>query len=161
MQIGWRKVGWAEFFRTAPKMPDSATEAQGSQTQSQRSHRSAAAIGTEQPQQGTIQGGGSASQQEPEPADAAEGVSAASGAHGTSGEDYVVPPAEFIQPLYISKLNTVFQLALIGGCITHSWYDWPSEHVLWGLGGVTALATLASFAAYVQVYRQGAMRTKI
>ena len=72
-----------------------------------------------------------------------------------------MPPAEFVQPLYISKLNTVFQLALIGGCITHSWYGWPSEQVLWGLGGVTALATLASFAAYVQVYRQGAMRTKI
>lgn len=168
MQIGWRKVGWAEFFRTAPslpgaapRMPGSAPEAQGPQSQSQRSDVSNAAPGAEQPQQQTAQGGESASQREDEPADGSEGVSTASSAHSTSRDDDVVPPAEFVQPLYISKLNTVFQLALIGGCITHSWYGWPSEELLWGLGGVTALATLASFAAYVQVYRKGAMRTEI
>ena len=78
-----------------------------------------------------------------------------------SEEQYIVPPAEFVQPLYISKVNTCLQLGLIAGCISHSWYGWPAEEALWGLGGVTALATFASFVAYVQVYRRGNVRTKI
>ena len=74
--------------------------------------------------------------------------------------DNIVPPAETVQPLLISKLNTVLQLGLIAGCISHSWYDWPTESALWGLSGATAGATLASFAAYVQVYRRGQTRSK-
>ena len=101
------------------------------------------------------QAGKPTSREEGERQEVREGASAASDAEST------VPPAELVQPLLISKLNTVFQLALIAGCISHSWYSWPSENILWGLGGVTAFATIASFAAYVQVYRRGAIQTKV
>lgn len=66
-----------------------------------------------------------------------------------------VAPAAFVQPLYISKVNTVFQLCLIAGCIGNSWYGWPPEDMLWVLGGITGVTTLGSFAAYIRVYRQG------
>ena len=66
-----------------------------------------------------------------------------------------VAPAAFVQPLYISKVNTVFQLCLIAGCIGHSWYGWPPEDLLWALGGLTAFTTVGSFAAYLRAYRQG------
>lgn len=158
MQIGWRRVGWAEFFRTAPTLPETGAEGEGLQSRSQRSHVSSHA---EQLHQQRPHIEGSAAQQDGQMGQCAESASTASSAHSTSRQDFVVPPAELIQPLYISKLNTVFQLGLIAGCISHSWYGWPSEQLLWGLGGTTALATVASFAAYVQVYRRGAMRTKI
>ena len=130
-------MGWAEFFRTAPGLPDTGADADGSQRPPQGSHESQHAADSGQHERKMLQ------------------------AEGAANQDSVVPPAEFVQPLYISKLNTVFQLGLIAGCISHSWYSWPSEDVLWGLGGVTALATLASFAAYVQVYRRGAIRSKV
>ena len=155
-------MGWAEFFRTAPMMPGTAAEAEGLPSQSQCSHVSShAAAGIEQPQQHEPHVQGAVPQQDGQTGEHSASASTASGAHSTSREGFVVPPAELVQPLFISKLNTVFQLGLIAGCISHSWYGWPSEQVLWGLGGTTALATVASFAAYVQVYRRGAIRTKI
>lgn len=66
-----------------------------------------------------------------------------------------MPAAQLVQPLYISKVNTVFQLVLISGCIAQSWWGWPPQDVLIAWGGLTGATTLASFAAYVQVYRKG------
>ena len=66
-----------------------------------------------------------------------------------------VEPAPFVQPLYISKINTVAQLSLVAGCITSSWYGWPPEAALWGLGGITGGLTFASGLAYWQQYRSG------
>ncbi|BDA47473.1 probable cardiolipin synthase (CMP-forming) [Coccomyxa sp. Obi] len=71
-----------------------------------------------------------------------------------------VAPAGFVQPLYISKVNTVFQLCLIAGCIGNSWYGWPPEDMLWVLGGITGVTTLGSFAAYIRVYRQGKLLSR-
>lgn len=70
-----------------------------------------------------------------------------------------VPPAPFVQPLYISKVNTVLQLGLIVGCIGRSWYGWPSMDELYLLGGLTGLTTVGSFAAYVWAYRRGKILT--
>lgn len=71
-----------------------------------------------------------------------------------------VVPAAFVQPLYISKVNTVFQLCLIAGCIGNSWYGFPPEDMLWILGGITGVTTLGSFAAYIRVYRQGKLLSR-
>ena len=67
-------------------------------------------------------------------------------------------PAAFVQPLYISKVNTCFQLLLVGGCLTSSWYAWPSEQALLALGGLTGATTLASCGAYVRAYLKGTIK---
>ena len=67
-------------------------------------------------------------------------------------------PAAFVQPLYISKVNTCFQLLLVGGCLTSSWYAWPPEEALWTLGVVTGGTTLASCGAYVRAYLKGTIK---
>ena len=77
---------------------------------------------------------------------------------GCGGQAEATPPAPFVQPLYISKVNTVFQLGLIASCIGQSWYGWPPHELLLALGGVTGLTTVASFAAYVRAYRRGKLR---
>ena len=160
-------MGWAEFFRTAPTLPGAAPRMVGTAaeekkplSQFSRSSASQPAASTEHAQQQQSQGVNPASEEKGKRTETAESLGSGPAIHSAAGEDFVVPPAGFIQPLYISKVNTVFQLGLIAGCILHSWYGWPSEEVLWGLGGVTAVATLASFAAYVQVYRRGAMQDK-
>lgn len=68
------------------------------------------------------------------------------------------PPAVFVQPLYISKVNTCFQLLLIGGCLTSSWYAWPPQEALFALGVVTGGTTLASCGAYVRAYLNGTIK---
>lgn len=163
MQIGWRKVGWAEFFRTAPSgilTGQQASFAEQDASQDSANQQAAASrINIEQQlSEANVQASQSEAYRE-QHADADTGT--ASGALDKSNKAYAVPPAEFVKPLYISKVNTVSQLGLIAGCISHSWYGWPAEEALWGLGGVTAVATLASFAAYVQVYRRGSMGTKV
>lgn len=159
LQIGWRRVGWAEFFRTAPSLPSAAgTASDAEKPESPRNHTAELRIwSSEQRVAGLAPPEGS------ERAKSERSDSKAAGA-STSSEpagDNALPPAEFVQPLLISKLNTVLQLGLIAGCISHSWYDWPTDSALWGLGGVTAGATLASFAAYVQVYGRGQTRSKV
>ena len=81
-------------------------------------------------------------------------------AQSTGSSTASVAPAAFVQPLYISKVNTVFQLCLIAGCIGNSWYGWPPEDMLWVLGGITGVTTLGSFAAYIRVYRQGKLMSR-
>lgn len=67
-------------------------------------------------------------------------------------------PAAFMQPLYISKVNTCFQLLLVGGCLSSSWYAWPSQEVLFGLGVLTGCTTVGSSAAYASAYLRGKIK---
>ena len=62
-------------------------------------------------------------------------------------------PASYVQPLYISKVNTVVQIFLVAGCITSASYAWPPQEVILGLGGITAGLTVASGIAYVQGHK--------
>lgn len=97
--------------------------------------------------------GSSASQQEPQQAQNTSSVQKGTGAH-----DQPTQPAAFVQPLYISKVNTCFQLLLVGGCLTSSWYGWPPQEVLLSLGVVTGGTTVASSAAYARAYLQGKIK---
>ena len=54
-----------------------------------------------------------------------------------------------IRPLYISKLNTVFQILLIATTLLTSGFDLTIPYVAQGLAWVVAATTLASGAAYV------------
>lgn len=85
------------------------------------------------------------------------GLPAAGGDAGSSGGDGggPAPAAPLVQPLYISKVNTVFQLGLVGTCILHSWLGWPGEGAVWAASALTAGTTVWSCAAYFQAYRQG------
>lgn len=62
-------------------------------------------------------------------------------------------PASFVQPLYISKVNTVAQILLVAGCITSTSYGWPSQEVILSLGGITAGLTVASGIAYLREHK--------
>jgi len=77
------------------------------------------------------------------------------GRASTSGK---APPAVFVQPLYISKVNTCFQLLLVGGCLTSSWYAWPPQEALATLGVATGGTTLASCGAYARAYMNGTIK---
>lgn len=77
------------------------------------------------------------------------------GRASTSGK---APPAVFIQPLYISKVNTCFQLLLVGGCLTSSWYAWPPQEALAALGVATGGTTLASCGAYARAFLSGTIK---
>lgn len=77
------------------------------------------------------------------------------GRTSTSGK---APPAVFVQPLYISKVNTCFQLLLVGGCLTNSWYAWPPPEALAVLGVATGGTTLASCGAYARAYLSGTIK---
>jgi phosphatidylglycerophosphate synthase len=55
----------------------------------------------------------------------------------------------------MSKVNTVFQLGLIGTCMLHSWLGWPGEAAVWVGSALTAGTTLWTTLAYLQAYRQG------
>lgn len=95
---------------------------------------------------------------------AAGGLGALPGAGGEGGGSgqgggSPAPAAPLVQPLYISKVNTVFQLGLVGTCILHSWLGWPGEGAVWAASALTAGTTAASCAAYFQAYRQGRVLT--
>jgi hypothetical protein len=122
LQVGGKRVGWAEFFRLSPN---------------------AASTGAVSAEIGANSNDASWKDGQQEPVNLQE------------GSVRPVAPAAFVQPLYISKLNTVFQLFLIAGCIGRSWYGWPPEDMLWALSGITGLTTLGSFMAYLRVYKQG------
>jgi phosphatidylglycerophosphate synthase len=60
-----------------------------------------------------------------------------------------------VQPLFISKVNTVFQLGLVGTCMLHAWLGSPGEGVVWAGSVLTAGTTLWTTAAYLRAFRQG------
>jgi cardiolipin synthase len=137
-QVGWHRLSWVEFFRTgkADHPPDRAAPLNVPVMDT-----SAASQRTGWPVH---------KHSDPSASDPSDGAISAASSAGLP-----VPPAPLVQPLYISKLNTVFQLALIAGCIGKSWFGWPTQDLLIAGGCITGLTTLASFAAYVHVYRQG------
>ena len=71
-----------------------------------------------------------------------------------SGQNTAAGAAPFVTPLYISKVNTVFQLSLVGASITSSWYGWPSDDALIALGSLTAILTCASGYQYYRTRRK-------
>lgn len=60
-----------------------------------------------------------------------------------------------IRPLYISKLNTVFQILLIASTLLVSGFDLTIPFLAQGLTWVVATTTLASGAAYVWATARG------
>lgn len=153
--VGWQWPGFAEFFRVASpssltddapvsedaalrhpaisssSLQNSSTEVQGTQATGHARMDGSTAVAEPV---GSLQTG----QQEPqnEPASANTGI----------------PPAAFVQPLYISKVNTCFQLLLVGGCLSSSWYAWPTQETILVLGLITGGTTLASCIAYARVF---------
>ena len=73
----------------------------------------------------------------------------------TIEEGSVAPVAPPVQPLFISKVNTVFQLGLVGACMTDAWLGWPGGEIVWGLGMATAGTTVGSCIAYGRAYMRG------
>lgn len=66
-----------------------------------------------------------------------------------------MPAAPFVEPLYISKVNTCLQLGLAGACMLRAWVGVPSEDVVWWVASGTAVTTLWSSGAYLQAYMNG------
>mmetsp|Transcript_4599 Transcript_4599/g.7892 ORF Transcript_4599/g.7892 Transcript_4599/m.7892 type:complete len:334 (-) Transcript_4599:1916-2917(-) len=66
-----------------------------------------------------------------------------------------------MQPLFISKFNTVLQLALVGSFMTHAWAQVPDAAALNSLELLTASTTVASMAAYAWYYGRGTLFQKI
>jgi len=62
------------------------------------------------------------------------------------------PVAPLVKPLLISKINTGFQLALVGACMTDAWLGWPGQQAVWRLGWSTAGTTVISCIAYGRAY---------
>lgn len=127
--LNWQWPGAAVFFKTAAlpaAAPPPAATAHNSP-----GHPSAAPPGQQQEHASTSSGG------------------AARGAEGSSGG---VP---IMKPLMISKVNTVLQLSLVGGCMTQAFYGWPGVVVMQPLEIATAATTVLSSAAYVYKYATG------
>ena len=85
-----------------------------------------------------------------------QGVAESSDSAGSSSaatEGSSPKPAPFVQPLYISKVNTVVQICLVSCCLTVGPLGWPPESVILCLGGATGALTLASGFAYFQKHR--------
>lgn len=73
---------------------------------------------------------------------------------GTSS--HAAPKAE---PLYISKVNTVVQIALVSSCLVDSCIGWPGPSLITHvLEPATAVTTVWSLIAYIHAYRSGSIR---
>jgi len=73
---------------------------------------------------------------------------------GTSS--HAAPKAE---PLFISKVNTVVQIALVSSCLVDSWIGWPGSSLITHvLEPATAVTTIWSLGAYIHAYRSGTIR---
>lgn len=130
--LGWRWPGAGEFFRL-----QSGSAGGGSGEGS----RAGAA-----PSPGA--------QQEPAEQQQQQQPAATGGAAG--GE---APAAPFVEPLYISKVNTCFQLGLAGVCMARAWLGWPGEDAVWWAAAGTAGTTVWSCTAYVRAYAAGNLLT--
>lgn len=67
------------------------------------------------------------------------------------------PGMPVMQPLMISKVNTVLQLALVSACMTHHWFTLPAADAVAAVEYLTAATTLASFAAYGYKFSAGTL----
>lgn len=185
-KVGWRWPGTTEFFRlSSPSGPETLTQQpEGSQTgsttssanlmystaqrtdhrssdssssSSSRSDSSSQGQGTDGKTSTSVNasiaaisdiGSGASQQEKQEPSVGQE----------QARDKQSTQPAAFVQPLYISKVNTCFQLLLVGGCLSNSWYAWPSQEVMFYLGITVGCTTLASTAAYGIAYLQGKIK---
>lgn len=84
----------------------------------------------------------------------AEFFRTAGAAQGAGGPG-AVQAMPFMRPLLVSKVNTVLQLLLVGGCVSRAWVGWPEPQLLSALEASTAATTAASFAAYAWQYASG------
>ena len=62
------------------------------------------------------------------------------------------PVAPVVKPLFISKINTGLQFALVGACMTDAWLGWPGNEIVWTLGYATVGTTVASTVAYGRAF---------
>ncbi|KAL4516492.1 hypothetical protein Ndes2526B_g05089 [Nannochloris sp. 'desiccata'] len=74
------------------------------------------------------------------------------GRGGSAEAGAAAPMAPVVKPLFVSKINTGFQLALVGACMTDAWLGWPGQQAVWGLGWSTAGTTVISCIAYGRAY---------
>lgn len=158
--VGWRWPGLAEFFRLgSPSLPPSsptdaaaATEAatlRSPATASASAHHSSSSVqGTQDVRQSSMDSNTAAA----EPVGSVQPGQKESQSRQAPVDEGSIPPAVFVQPLYISKVNTCFQLLLIGGCLSSSWYAWPSQEVILAVGVMTGGTTFASCIAYVRAF---------
>ena len=157
--VGWRWPGLAEFLRVAPpsssSSPTGAAATEAASKASDTAHRSSSSEKHTQDARhasvdeniaivesvGSLQQAPLKTQKKQAPVDKGS-----------------IPPAVFVQPLYISKVNTCFQLLLVGGCLSSSWYAWPPQEAILVLGFVTGSTTLASCVAYVRAFLKGSIK---
>ena len=70
------------------------------------------------------------------------------------------PAAPNVKPIFLSKVNTLFQIGLVVGAMAQgASLGYPSQEVVQGLGYLTAGTTVASGAIYVMMYFRGQMLT--
>lgn len=158
--VGWRWPGLAEFFRVASpsSLPSPPTDdAVGSETAA-LGHPATSSISSQQRStevqgtQATRPAGMDGSTAVAEPVDSLQTDQQELQNQPAPANKGSIPPAAFVQPLYISKVNTCFQLLLVSGCLSSSWYAWPTQETILVLGLVTGGTTLASCIAYVRVF---------
>ena len=157
-EVGWRWPGLAEFFRlssSSPSVPPAGT-------QSATPKQSASSTGSAHQGSNSAEDAQDASHVSKDtstttlnPAGVLQNGSQTDQAAVGNG---AIPPAVFVQPLYISKVNTCFQLLLVGGCLSSSWYAWPPQEAIFVLGVATGGLTLASCAAYVRIFFKGSVK---
>ncbi|KAK9836914.1 hypothetical protein WJX74_011018 [Apatococcus lobatus] len=168
--LNFKWPGWAEFFSVAAGIPGNQPQPQQTPPHSSMSGTgfglsdspAAAAAATTSASTPTATEGqspmGSSLQQVPLlPPHKEASVASAKAAEFPAeapGHD-PAPSAPLIKPLFISKVNTCVQLALVVGCLSRSWYEWPPDDVVFLLGATTALTTLGSGAAYLLAFRRG------
>ncbi len=165
--LNFKWPGWAEFFSVAAGIPGSKptsainarvfqdpvdihstlSSAAVSSTADATTTRSKAATEKEGPSGSTMLDDITSTSSQGIPGQSASGPN--EGGHDPA------PSAPLIKPLFISKLNTCVQLALVAGCLSRSWYEWPPDDVIFLLGATTALTTVGSGAAYLVAYRKG------
>lgn len=180
--VGWRWPGAAEFFRVS----SSSSSAQSSTASNRTGHmQHSDSVNTSEGSTETssnyaetheVAGGSKAYDNNKGSHGIDDSISSINSVgslrHNTSNEHFETnipeagrasasgkaPPAVFVQPLYISKVNTCFQLLLVSGCLTSSWYAWPPQEALAAMGVATGGTTLASCGAYARAYLSGTIK---
>ncbi|DBA78311.1 TPA: hypothetical protein ACH3X2_008256 [Trebouxia sp. C0005] len=179
--VGWRWPGAAEFFRLSSSSPSAqpspASDKTGRmQSDSVNTSEGSTAASSNNAENHEVAGSSKAYDNSKGSDSIDDSISSINSVgslqHDTSNEQLKAkvpdagrasasgkaPPAVFVQPLYISKVNTFFQLLLVGGCLTSSWYAWPPQEALAALGVATGGTTLASCGAYARAYLSGTIK---
>ncbi|CAD7702353.1 unnamed protein product [Ostreobium quekettii] len=63
-----------------------------------------------------------------------------------------------VQPLFVSKVNTVVQLMLVASCMSQGLMGWPGDGEILTLSYATVCTTLLSWGAYARGYLMGSSR---